>query len=96
VIISDKYVGPEPSVTSGSDCTQQVVTFATPLPGTTQVEYGTTGSYGQQTAVDSSQVTNHNQTLTGLLPGKAYHYRVKSTWSDGYHYVSPDYTFVAK
>jgi hypothetical protein len=96
VIISDKYVGPEPSVSAGSNCSEQVVVFTTPLAGTTQVEYGPTGSYGSQTSVSSTQVTSHSQTLTGLTPGKAYHYRVKSTWSNGYQYVSPDYTFVAK
>ena len=96
VIVSNRYIGPEPSVTRGASCTEQVVAFVTPLAGTTQVEYGPTSNYGFQTTLDSTQVTNHSQTLSGLLPGKGYHYRVKSTWSNGYAYVSPDYTFVAK
>jgi len=96
VIVSSRYIGPEPSVTRGTTCTDQVVAFSTPVAGTTQVEYGQTSSYGSQTSVDSTQVTSHSQTLTGLMPGKGYHYRVKSTWSNGYAYVSPDYTFVAK
>lgn len=96
VIVSSGYVGPEPTVTRGANCNDQVVAFTTPVAGTTQIEYGTSVSYGSQTSVDSAQVTSHSQTLSSLLPGKAYHYRVKSTWSNGYQYVSPDYTFVAK
>ncbi|HEX6273046.1 MAG TPA: hypothetical protein VFZ53_08400, partial [Polyangiaceae bacterium] len=96
VIISNRYVGPEPTVTRGSSCTEQVITFTTPLPGTTQVEYGLTAGYGSSTPVNATQTTAHSQTLSGLLSGKGYHYRVKSTWSNGYQYVSPDYTFVAK
>jgi hypothetical protein len=96
VIVSSTYVGPEPTVTRGTSCTDQIVRFTTPVAGTTQVEYGATASYGSQTPVNSSQVTAHEQSLTGLVPGKAYHYRVKSSWSNGYQYVSPDYTFVAK
>jgi hypothetical protein len=96
VIISNRYIGPEPRVTTGANCTEQVITFTTPLPGTTQVEYGLTASYGSSTALSSTQTTTHRQTLSGLQSGKGYHYRVKSTWSNGYQYVSPDYTFVAK
>ena len=54
-----------------------------------------TAAYGSLTPLSSTPVLAHSQPLTGLTPGAAYHYRVKSTWSNGYAYVSPDYTFVA-
>ena len=42
------------------------------------VEYGTTTEYGDNTTLDSNKVTSHTQTLSGLLPGTTYHYKVKS------------------
>lgn len=95
LVVSTRYVGPEPTLSNGSSCAEKVVSFTTPQPGTTQVEYGTTASYGSTTTLDGTQVTNHQQAISGLSSGKGYHYRVKSTWSNGYQYVSPDYTFVA-
>jgi len=44
----------------------------------TQVEYGTTASYGSQTTLISALVTAHLQTISGLAPTTLYYYRVKS------------------
>jgi len=96
VIVSSRYIGPEPANSRGADSTQRVITFRTPLSGTTQIEYGPDASYGQSTSLDGAPMTQHSQTITGLTAGRGYHYRVKSTWSNGYQYVSPDYTFVAR
>jgi hypothetical protein len=95
VIISTAYIGPEPTNARGADATERVIAFPTPVAGTTQIEYGATATYGQSTSLDSAQVTSHSQTLHGLSAGASYHFRVTSTWSNGYRYVSPDYTFVA-
>lgn len=95
VIVSSRYIGPEPTNVRGAASSERTISFITPDPGTTQIEYGLTASYGQSTTLNTTPVTNHTQTITGLTPGRAYHYRVKSTWSSGYAYVSPDYTFVA-
>ena len=56
-----------------------VVTWTTNLPSTSQVEYGTSPSYGSITALDSTVVTNHSVVVTGLKPGTVYHYRVHSS-----------------
>jgi hypothetical protein len=94
VIVATQYIGPEPRTSAGG-AGQRLVTFTTPKAGTTQIEYGLGSSYGQSTALDSTNVTAHSQTISGLTTGQTYHYRVKSTWTTGYIYVSPDYTFVA-
>jgi hypothetical protein len=95
IVVRTSYIGPEATVARGTSCTSKAISFVTPLPGTTQIEYGPTASYGSSTPLDPNQVTTHSQTLTGLTSGRAYHYRVKSSWSNGYAYASPDYTFVA-
>ena len=58
----------------------------------TQVEYGTTASYGQSTTLNTLMVSNHSQTLSGLSPNTLYHYRVKSKDSGGSFAVSQDLT----
>lgn len=54
------------------------VTWTTNEGATSQVEYGTTVSYGSTTTLDSSYVTSHSQQITGLSPATTYHYRVLS------------------
>jgi hypothetical protein len=52
------------SITSSS----AVVSWSTDESSNSQVEYGLTTSYGSTTAIDSSFVTSHSVTLTGLDP----------------------------
>src|SRR6266566_4065649 len=59
--------------------TSAVADWQTNVPATSQVEYGTTTSYGSATAADSTMVTIHQQSLSSLKPGTLYHYRVHST-----------------
>jgi peptidoglycan hydrolase-like protein with peptidoglycan-binding domain len=59
--------------------TSAIIHWTTNLGASSQVEYGTTTSYGNTTTLDSSLVTNHNVTLSGLLVDTVYHYRVRST-----------------
>lgn len=58
-----------------------------------QVEYGLTTSYGSQTPLDTTFVTDHLVTLMGLTTGSEYHYRVKSRDAAGRLFVSGDLTF---
>lgn len=67
--------------------------WATNVPATSQVEYGTTTSYGSLTTLDSTLVTSHSQTLTGLTSGTVYHYRLHSANSSGVQTVSGDAVF---
>ena len=61
----------------------------------TQVEYGTTDSYGSATILNTALSTDHAQTLTGLTPGTLYHYRVVSIDRVGNQSVSVDATFTS-
>ena len=61
---------------------------------TGQVEYGTTTAYG---SLSTPEITfnydSHYQILSGLSPGRLYHFRVKSANAGGILAVSGDYTF---
>ncbi len=57
------------------------ITWTTVAPASSQIEYGLTSSYGTLSALDSTLVTSHDVTLSGLAPGKRYFYRTIS--SDG-------------
>lgn len=54
------------------------VTWTTDEPADTQVEYGTTTSYGSSSVLAASLVTSHTVNLAALAPAMLYHYRVKS------------------
>lgn len=69
------------------------VTWVTDVPSTSQAEYGQSTSYGSQTGLDTSLVTNHTVTITGLRPDTLYHYRVRSASAAGLSAVSADFTF---
>jgi chitodextrinase len=70
-----------------------VITWGTNEPTDTQVQYGTTTAYGSSTTRVTTLVTVHSQTLTGLLPGTLYHYRVLSRDAAGNLTTSLDNTF---
>jgi len=78
---------------SAISATEATVSWTTGDTGTTQVDYGTSTSYGQSTATNGSASISHSQTLTGLTPGTLYHYRVRSTIGDANLFVSGDFTF---
>ena len=73
--------------------TSATITWNTDQASDSQVEYGTTSSYGSATLLDSAQVTSHSQNLAGLRPNTVYHYRVLSRNASGQLAASPDYTF---
>ena len=80
-----------PAATSVTSSTA-MISWSTTLAATSQVDYGTTSSYGSQTTVNSTMVMSHSQALSGLQPGQLYHYRVVSSDSRT-QAVSPDFTF---
>src|SRR5262249_18914814 len=73
--------------------TTATVSWATDVLADSQVEYGTTTSYGNLTALDSTFVTSHTQSLSGLSASTAYHYRVRSRGQNGVLGTSGDFTF---
>lgn len=77
------------SITSSS----ATIAWTTNEASDSQVEYGTTTSYGASSALNSSMVTSHSQSLGGLAAGTLYHYRVKSKDSAGNLAASQDFSF---
>lgn len=73
--------------------TSATVSWTTDIPSSSQVFYGMSSQYGENTTLDNTQVTSHSQTLTGLLPGTQYHYEVQSTGSVNNTATSSDATF---
>ncbi|MCG7847559.1 MAG: DNRLRE domain-containing protein, partial [ANME-2 cluster archaeon] len=68
--------------------------WTTDEPATSQIEYGLDTNYGSKTNLDSSLVTTHSDTITGLTNNTAYHYRVKSIDASDNPAVSGGYTFI--
>jgi hypothetical protein len=76
------------SVTSSS----AIISWNTDLPSNSSVLYGTTSSLGQYASLNDS-VTSHSITLTGLLAGQGYSFRVIScTASSCSQYPQEPYT----
>jgi phosphodiesterase/alkaline phosphatase D-like protein len=73
--------------------TGAVVTWSTNEAATSQVEYGTTTSYGSSSTLNSTFVTGHSVTLGGLAASTTYHYRIKSSDAAGNPATSGDNAF---
>jgi hypothetical protein len=69
------------------------ITWTTNENADTQVEYGTTTSYGSSTTLATGMVTSHSQGLSGLNASTLYHFRVKSRDAAGNLATSADNTF---
>src|SRR5712691_11334709 len=78
---------------SNGTATSAAISWQTNVPATSQVEYGTTTSYGSSTAPDSTMLTSHQENLTSLKPATTYHFRVHSTDANYNTAVSGDSTF---
>jgi hypothetical protein len=81
-------------MTTGNITSSSVtISWQTDVPADSQIEYGTTTTYGSSTPLDTTLVTNHNQTITGLAAGVTYHYRVKSRGQNDVQAISGDGVF---
>ena len=70
------------------------VTWTTDIVSDTQVDYGTTISYGSSTALDSTLTKSHSATIVGLTANTIYHFRVKSKASGGTTQNSGDFSVI--
>ncbi len=82
------------AVTTGNvDGTTAVINWTTDEASDSQVEYGLTSAYGSQTTLDTSRVTTHQVTVSGLTLSTLYHYRTRSADATGNTVLSADATF---
>jgi hypothetical protein len=75
---------------TGSSAT---ISWTTDELSDSQVEYGTTATYGSLTAVAPTLVTAHGVGLSGLAGATLYHYRVSSRDAAGNRATGADATF---
>ena len=76
--------------------TAATITWTTDQAATSQIDYGLTSAYGSATPKNDTLLFTHNQTLTGLLAERIYHFRVKSIDTNGNLSFSSDKTFQTK
>jgi hypothetical protein len=79
---------------TGITASNATITWTTNETSTSQAEYGPTAAYGSFTSPDSSLVTSHAVSLSGLTAGKAYHFMVHSKDAAGNAVLSSDFTFM--
>lgn len=82
------------AIASGNiSTTAATISWTTDEISDSQVEYGTSTTYGRSTPLDSNLVTSHGIVLPGLSSTTLYHYRVKSRDVLGNLAISADFTF---
>ena len=82
------------AISSGTPSqTDATITWTTDEISDSQVQYGTTTSYGSTTTLDSNLVTSHSVPLTALTPNTTYHYEVISNDASANNSTSADQTF---
>ena len=88
-------VRPTISGTGTSNLTDSrvTITWATNEGASSQIDYGTSTSYGSSSTLDNNLVTNHSVALTNLSPSTPYHFRVKGSDGAGNLATSSDVTF---
>jgi hypothetical protein len=80
-------------VSSNITSDSALIKWNTDEASTSQVEYGTTSTYGSFSPADAALVNSHTVTLLGLAPGTTYQYRVNSRDAIGNSAVSTNNTF---
>jgi len=72
------------------------IVWTTNEPATSQVRYGITTSYGQQTPENSNLDTSHSIVLSSLQSSTTYHFQVISKDGAGNQAVSTDFVFTTE
>lgn len=78
---------------TGIMTTSANIMWTTSEAADTQVEYGTTSSYGSETALNSSFTLSGSVPLANLTPNTIYHFRVRSYDAAGNLALGTDQTF---
>ena len=72
---------------------QATISWTTNEASNSQVKYGLTSAYGNNSNLNAGLMLKHSQVLHGLSAGNTYHYRVKSRDASGNLATSADFTF---
>ena len=81
---------------SGISADSATISWTTSEPSTSQVAYGTTPAHGILSAFNSSTVTAHSVTLTGLTQATTYNYSALSANAAGQVSASGNFTFTTR
>jgi hypothetical protein len=79
--------------TTNLTSTSVTVTWTTDQPSSSLVNYGTTMGYGSSSTLNTTLVTAHSVTLTGLVAGTLYDFDVTSANATSQSTTSPNSTF---
>src|SRR5204862_537245 len=79
--VANDTTAPVISAVAGSGVTTSAatITWTTNEASDSQVDYGTTATYGSSSALNASPVTAHSVVLSGLTSATTYHFRVRSS-----------------
>ncbi|MEK7995909.1 MAG: fibronectin type III domain-containing protein, partial [Planctomycetota bacterium] len=80
---------------TGVTLTTATITWQTDEPANSFIQYGTGTLYGNS-LLNTTFTTSHSLTLTDLIPGTLYHYRVTSADALGNSAMSEDFTFTTQ
>ena len=90
------YTKPAPGVINDvvvvADDDAATIKWTTTNPATTQVEYGTTESFGLSTVLQTALTTNHAVILTNLVPNTGYYFHALATIASS-HFASSNFFF---
>jgi Phosphodiester glycosidase/Purple acid Phosphatase, N-terminal domain len=81
------------NVVASPEDTSVKITWTTVEPSSTQVQYGVTTDFGNNSEVQATSVTNHIVQLTGLTPATGYYFRAISSVGPK-QYVSSNFFFI--
>jgi hypothetical protein len=70
-----------------------IITWKSVVLADSQVEYGRTALYGSVSTLAPTRVSAHAMTLSGLIAGTTYHYRLRSRDLGGVAVIGNDHTF---
>lgn len=79
--------------TSNITMTAATVSWNTDEPADSQIEYGRETNYGSLSDRNANLVTSHTLTISNLVAGTTYHFRVHSKDAAGNLALSNDFTF---
>lgn len=82
--------------TSSLSTSTITISWTTSEPATSDIQYGTSTSYGSSLGNDQTLQTSHSRTINTLTPSTLYHFRIVAADSDGNTAFGKDRTFTTE